>query len=243
MELSPAELFTLENGAALVTLTAMELVLGVDNIVVLAIVTGKLPPEKQRKARLIGLSGALILRVALLFTLTAMMKLTTPIIRIFNHPFSGRDIILLAGGFFLIGKGTYEIHEKVEISSSKEALKLKTRASMVGAITQIMLLDMVFSLDSIVTAVGMARNIVVMIGAIIFAIIGMMTFAGVVSAFIDSHPTIKILALSFLILIGVLLVAEGFGKEIERGYVYFAMVFSLFVELINMKVRMSDKSR
>ncbi|WP_093394886.1 TerC family protein [Thermodesulforhabdus norvegica] len=218
----------------------MELVLGIDNIVVLAIVTGKLPPESQKKARLIGLSGALVLRIALLSAITAIMKLTTPLITLLNHSFSGRDIILLLGGFFLIGKGTYEIHERIERPGGVPSAGPGAKASFAGAIVQIMLLDMVFSLDSIVTAVGMARNIVVMITAILLAVAGMMIFAGAVSAFIDRHPTIKILALSFLILIGVLLVAEGFGKEIERGYVYFAMVFSLFVEMINMKIRKQE---
>lgn len=230
-------LFSLENAAALVTLTAMELVLGIDNIVFIAIVTGRLPRERQEPARKMGLLGAMFLRIGLLLTLTLMMRLTTPILHVFSRPISGRDLILLLGGLFLIGKATHEIHNKLEGPPKPQEKLIKAQADFRMVVFQILVLDLVFSLDSIITAVGMARHLTVMIAAIIVAVGAMMLFAGVVSAFIDRHPTLKMLALSFLLLIGVMLVAEGFGKHIDRGYIYFAMGFSVFVEMLNLRVR------
>jgi len=230
-------LFTVENAAALVTLTAMELVLGIDNIVFIAIVTGRLPRERQETARRLGLFAAMFLRIALLLTLTFMMRLTAPFFHLLSHPISGRDLILLLGGLFLIGKATHEIHNKLEGPPTPQDKRVKARADFRSVVFQIILLDLVFSLDSIITAVGMARHITVMMAAIVLAVGAMMLFAGMVSAFIDKHPTLKMLALSFLLLIGVMLVAEGFGKHIDRGYVYFAMGFSVFVETLNLKMR------
>ncbi|SHF63107.1 Membrane protein TerC, possibly involved in tellurium resistance [Desulfacinum infernum DSM 9756] len=230
-------LWTLENAAALVTLTAMELVLGIDNIVFIAIVSGRLPAGQREKARRLGLFGAMFLRIALLLTIAAMMRLTAPLFHLLSHPVSGRDLILLAGGLFLIAKATHEIHNKLEGTGEEAGRKGTGKATFGAVIFQILVLDLVFSIDSIITAVGMARHVGVMIVAIVLAVGAMMLFAGAVSAFIDRHPTLKMLALSFLLLIGVMLVAEGFGKHIERGYIYFAMGFSLFVELLNLKVR------
>ncbi len=230
-------LFTVENAAALVTLTAMELVLGIDNIVFIAIVTGRLPRERQEAARKLGLLGAMFLRIGLLLTLSLMMRLTTPIVHILSQPISGRDLILLVGGLFLMGKATHEIHNKLEGPPKPQGKSVTARAEFRSAVFQILLLDLVFSLDSIITAVGMARHLTVMITAIVLAVGAMMLFAGAVSAFIDKHPTLKMLALSFLLLIGVMLVAEGFGKHIDRGYIYFAMGFSVFVEMLNLRVR------
>lgn len=230
-------LWTLENAAALITLTAMELVLGIDNIVFIAIVTGRLPKEHQGRARRLGLFGAMFLRIGLLLAITVIMRLTSPLFHLFSHAVSGRDLILLAGGLFLIGKATHEIHNRLEGTLRPQTPTGKAHGDFRSVLVQILLLDMVFSLDSIITAVGMARHLTVMIGAIVLAVGSMMFFAGVVSAFIDRHPTLKILALSFLLLIGVMLVAEGFGKHIERGYIYFAMGFSVFVEVLNLRVR------
>ncbi len=230
-------LVTLENAAALVTLTAMELVLGIDNIVFIAIVTERLPIESQEKARRLGLFLAMFLRIALLLAITVIMRLTRPVFEVFSHPVSGRDLILLGGGLFLIGKATHEIHNKLEAPSKLHVKTTRTHADFGSVLIQILLLDMVFSLDSIITAVGMARHVAIMILAIILAVAAMILFAGVVSAFIDRHPTLKMLALSFLLLIGVMLVAEGCGKHIERGYIYFAMGFSVFVEVLNLRVR------
>ncbi len=230
-------LFTVENAAALVTLTAMELVLGIDNVVFIAIVTGRLPKDRQESARRLGLFGAMFLRIALLLTITLIMRLTAPLFHLLSHPVSGRDLILLVGGLFLIGKATHEIHNKLEGPAKPQFTAAESRPQFGSVVFQILLLDLVFSLDSIITAVGMSRNLVVMIAAIVLAVVAMMLFAGVVSAFIDRHPTLKMLALSFLLLIGVMLTAEGFGKHIERGYIYFAMGFSVFVEVLNLRVR------
>ncbi|MEJ5348766.1 MAG: TerC family protein [Desulfosoma sp.] len=230
-------LVTLENAAALITLTAMELVLGIDNIVFIAIITGRLPIESQEKARRLGLFLAMFLRIALLLAITVIMRLTKPVFEVFSHPVSGRDLILLGGGLFLIGKATHEIHNKLEAPSKPHTKTTRTHADFGSVLIQILLLDIVFSLDSIITAVGMARHVAIMILAIILAVAAMILFAGFVSAFIDRHPTLKMLALSFLLLIGVMLVAEGCGKHIERGYIYFAMGFSVFVEVLNLRVR------
>ena len=223
--------------ASLATLTVLELVLGIDNIVFLSIITGKLPPDLQPRIRTIGLAMALFLRIALLFAISWVMQMNTPLftLPVIDRGLTGRDLILLGGGLFLMGKATHEIYSKME--TEDEAPKTRGAAYVPLVILQIMIIDMVFSLDSIVTAVGIAEHLSVMVTAMIIAVLGMMIFAGPVGNFIHKHPSMKILALSFLLLIGVLLVAEAFGQHIDRGYVYFAMGFSIMVELINMKLR------
>jgi predicted tellurium resistance membrane protein TerC len=225
----------LENLSALITLTAMELVLGIDNIVFIAIVTSRLPVRSQASARRIGLALALVFRIALLSLLFIMTHFTKPLATILGHEFSIRDVILIAGGLFLIAKATHEIHVKIEGQRTNRDDKVKAISGLKAAIIQIALIDIVFSLDSIITAIGMARHIGVMIVAVVLAVIFMMFFSGTVSNFIERHPTIKMLALSFLLLVGVALVADGFGKHIDRGYIYFAMGFSVFVEWLNIK--------
>jgi predicted tellurium resistance membrane protein TerC len=223
-------------------LTALEIVLGIDNIVFISILAGKLPAHQQAKARQVGLSLALITRILLLCSLAWMVRLTSPLFEIPTfgildrpHPISGRDLILIAGGLFLLGKGTHEIHAKLEGSDESAG---KSAVHGFGAvIAQILLIDVVFSLDSVITAVGMVRQLGVMIAAVVIAIGFMLIFAGAISDFIHRHPTIKMLALSFLLLIGFTLVAEGFHHEIPRGYIYFAMAFSIGVEFLNLKVR------
>lgn len=233
------ELLTVENAIALVTLTSLEIVLGIDNIVFIAILTGKLHPSKQDKARRIGLALAMVMRILLLLAISWIMGLTKPLFEVLDHGVSGRDLILLLGGLFLIGKATFEIHDKIE--GEHHDSKAKVAASFASVIFQIMLLDLVFSLDSVITAVGMVEHIPIMIAAVVIAIGIMMIFAGTVSRFVERHPTIKMLALSFLLLIGVMLLAEGFGRHIEKGYIYFAMGFSLFVEMLNLRVRKAGK--
>ncbi len=220
---------------ALVALAAMETVLGIDNIVFIAIVASKLPTNQQPKARLIGLSVALLMRLALLLTLKWLMGLTKPFATLMGIPISGKSLILILGGLFLIGKSTYEIHDKLEGPEQKG--KFVAPPSFALVIAQIVMIDLVFSLDSVITAIGMARQIWVMVTAIVIAMTVMLLSAGTVSHFINRHPTLKMLALSFLLLIGRMLVAEGLGKHIERSYIYFAMGFSLFVELLNMRLR------
>src|SRR5687768_14639139 len=219
---------------ALVTLTVLEIVLGIDNIVFISILAGKLPPNQQARARTIGLALAMITRVLLLLSLTWIMRLTAPLFAVFEHEFSGRDLILLIGGVFLIWKSTHEIHERLEGESGAERAG-RGAVTMRGVLVQIALLDLVFSLDSVITAVGMANQVAVMIAAIMLAVGFMMFSAGPVSAFVERHPTVKMLALSFLLLIGVTLIAEGFGQHISKGYVYFAMAFSVFVEALNLR--------
>jgi len=228
-------LFTTENLIALLTLTLLEIVLGIDNIVFLSILTGKLPEREQSRARRVGLAGAMLMRIALLLALGWVMKLTEPLFGVLSHAVSGRDLILFSGGLFLIAKATWEIHDKLEGERPHGAGRKV--ASFRGAIAQIMLLDVIFSLDSVITAVGMAEHLAVMIAAVVAAVVVMMIFADGVSRFIERHPTMKMLALSFLILIGVMLTAEGLGRHIEKGYVYFAMAFSLAVEVLNMRLR------
>jgi predicted tellurium resistance membrane protein TerC len=222
---------------ALATLSAMEIVLGIDNIVFLTILTGRLPAAQQGKARKLGLAFALLTRLGLLFAISWVMGLTRPLFSLLGQGFSGRDLILLVGGLFLIGKATHEIHDKLEVEHAESSAGGGRVAGFWPVIVQVAILDIVFSLDSVITAVGMAQHLPVMVAAMILAVAVMMVFAGAVGAFVERHPTIKMLALSFLILIGVMLVAEGFGKHIEKGYVYFAMAFSLGVELLNMRVR------
>ncbi|WP_408097732.1 TerC family protein [Peredibacter sp. HCB2-198] len=229
------------NLTSLVTLTAMETVLGIDNIIFIAILVAKLPQESQNKIRNLGIGLALIIRVLLLFSISWIMTLTEPLFSIMDHSFSGRDLILLGGGLFLIGKSTFEIHHKVEgdpqvhLHEAEKNVKKKVSPGMM--LFQILILDIVFSLDSVITAVGMANQISIMVIAMVISMIIMLASAGQISAFVDKHPTIKILALSFLLLIGVMLVAEGMGAHVSKGYIYFAMAFSLAVELLNMRYR------
>jgi predicted tellurium resistance membrane protein TerC len=232
------ELLTTENLIALLTLTALEIVLGIDNIIFLSILTGKLPTEDRKRARRIGLMGAMLMRIGLLLALSWVMGLTAPLftLPVFGKDISGRDLILLVGGLFLIAKSTWEIHDKLEGVAHGESAA-KSRANFASIIVQIMALDIVFSLDSVITAVGMAQHVEIMITAVVIAVLVMMVFAGAVSDFVERHPTIKMLALSFLILIGVMLFADGLGKHIEKGYVYFAMAFSLGVEMLNIRLR------
>lgn len=230
------------NLTSLVTLTAMETVLGIDNIIFIAILVARLAQEDQQKTRNIGLFLALIIRVILLFSISWIMTLTQPLFSLLDHAFSGRDLILLLGGLFLVGKSTFEIHHKVEGDPKfhlheAQSLGQKKKVSASFMLFQILILDIVFSLDSVITAVGMADNIPVMIVAMVLSMIIMILSAGRISAFVERHPTIKILALSFLILIGVMLMAEGFGAHVSKGYIYFAMTFSLAVELMNMRYR------
>jgi predicted tellurium resistance membrane protein TerC len=219
----------------LLTLTVLELVLGIDNIVFISILSGKLPAHQQKKARFIGLSLAMLMRILLLLCITWVMGLTRPLFAIAGFEFTGRAIILVAGGLFLLVKSTHEIHDDIE--GEDEHRQARAMGSLFAVLVQISLLDIVFSLDSVITAVGMVDEIAIMIIAVILAVIVMMVFAGPVSGFVGRHPTVKMLALSFLLLIGVNLIAEGVGFHIPRGYTYFAMAFSLFVEMLNLKIR------
>jgi predicted tellurium resistance membrane protein TerC len=237
-------MFTSDALIALATLSAMEIVLGIDNIIFIAILVGKLPPEQQGKARTLGIGLALFTRLALLFSISWLMGLTKPLVTLFGQGISGRDLILLLGGLFLIGKATYEIHEKLESAPGEEKTAESTSAARkrMGAIlVQIVLVDIVFSLDSVITAVGMAKQLWVMATAMIIAVGVMLLAAGRISDFVHRHPTVKILALSFLILIGVMLTVEGFGGHVNKGYIYFAMFFSLVVEMINIRFRKVHK--
>jgi predicted tellurium resistance membrane protein TerC len=220
---------------ALGTLTFLEIVLGVDNIIFISILSGKLPAGQQPKARRLGLLGALVTRILLLFSLAWIIRLTEPLFTIAGTNISGRDLILIFGGLFLIAKATYEIHDKLEGDEGHASRKVP--ASFTSVIVQIMLLDIVFSLDSVITAVGMVDELWVMVTAVIIAVGIMMVSAEPISAFVHRHPTVKMLALSFLLLIGVSLLLEGFDQHIPKGYIYFAMGFSVFVEMINLRLR------
>jgi predicted tellurium resistance membrane protein TerC len=220
---------------SLVTLTALEVVLGIDNIVFISILAGKLPSHQQPRARTLGLGLAMVTRIGLLLSLAFLMRLTRPVFTLFGNEISGRDVILILGGLFLLGKSTMEIHEKIEGDGQLPAAK--AAGTFLAVIIQIALLDIVFSLDSVITAIGMANRLGVMIAAIVIAVLVMMASSGVISRFIEHHPTLKMLALSFLLLIGVALVGEGLDMHIPKGYIYFAMAFSVFVEFLNMKVR------
>jgi predicted tellurium resistance membrane protein TerC len=227
---NPAEL-----AVAFLTLCVLEIVLGIDNVIFIAILAGKLPHQQQARARFIGLALAMITRVLLLLSVAWMARLTKPLFSLFQHDVSGRDLILIMGGIFLVWKSTREIHEKLEgeVGSAADR-KANTFASV---ITQIVLLDIVFSLDSVITAVGMVNNIPIMIAAVMVAVVFMMFFSGPISSFVERHPTVKMLALSFLLLIGVTLIADGFGQHVPKGYIYFAMGFSVFVEVLNLRSR------
>lgn len=225
---------------ALLTLTVLEIVLGIDNIVFISILSGKLPLEKQKKARQTGLALALITRVLLLLSLSWVMSLTAPLFTVLSEEISGRDLILLIGGLFLIYKATAEIHEKLE--GENHDTEIKGKATFTSVILQILILDVVFSLDSVITAVGMANHIEVMIAAVIIAVIIMLFAAESISKFVNQHPTVKMLALAFLVLIGVSLLAEGLDQHIPKGYIYFAMAFSVLVEMLNLRLKKKGKS-
>jgi predicted tellurium resistance membrane protein TerC len=220
---------------ALVTLTVLEIVLGIDNIIFISILAGKLPAAEQPRARTVGLGMAMLTRIGLLFSITWIMRLTEPWFTVLAHEISGRDIILLVGGLFLIAKSTHEIHNKLE--GSEEAGRAGARSAFWSVIVQIMILDIVFSLDSVITAVGMASHLGIMVTAVVIAVAFMMAFAGPISRFVHDHPTVKMLALAFLLLIGVTLIAESFDQHISKGYIYFAMAFSVFVEMLNLRMR------
>lgn len=232
-----AWIVTPEGWIALITLTALEIVLGIDNVVFLSILAGKLPPAQQPRARRVGLGLAMLMRIALLASLAWVIRLTSPLFALFGRPLSGRDLILILGGLFLMAKSTREIHERLEGQSGHASAR--TPPTFGAVILQIVLLDVVFSLDSVITAVGMARDLGVMIAAVVIAVAVMMVSAGQIAAFVNRHPTVKMLALSFLLLIGLSLLADGFGQHISKGYVYFAMGFSVFVEMLNLRMRSS----
>ncbi len=220
---------------ALATLTALEIVLGVDNIIFISIVSSKLPPEQQPRARTVGLALAMLMRIALLLTLSWMIRLTAPLLTLLGNEISGRDLILIVGGLFLLGKATHEIHEKLEGEVGHKSSKVAP--SMGAVLVQVMLLDLVFSLDSVITAVGMVNQIPVMVIAVIIAVLFMMAFATPLANFVEAHPTVKMLALSFLLLVGMALVADGLDHHIPKGYIYFAMGFSVFVEMLNLRLQ------
>ena len=225
----------------LFTLTALEIVLGIDNVIFISILSGRLPSELQRKARLWGLALAMVMRILLLLSLSWVMGLTRPLFSVAGFEPSGRALILIGGGLFLLAKSTLEIHHKIE--ESRDEAQRSGAATFAGVLVQIVLLDIVFSLDSVITAVGMVDEIAVMIIAVIIAVAVMMIFAGAISRFIDRHPTLKMLALSFLVLIAVNLIGEGLGFHIPKGYTYFAMGFSVLVEMLNIKAKKSQRSQ
>jgi predicted tellurium resistance membrane protein TerC len=224
-----------QSWVALATLLALEIVLGIDNIIFLSILASKLPPAQQARARTIGLALAMLMRVLLLFSLSWMVQLTQPLFSLLGRGFSGRDAILILGGLFLLTKSTMEIHQKLE--GEEGAVTARATASFGSILVQVVLLDIVFSLDSVITAVGMSNNMGIMVTAVVAAVLFMMVFAPAVSVFVERHPTVKMLALSFLFLVGALLIADGWGQHIPRGYVYFAMAFSVAVEMLNLKLR------
>jgi predicted tellurium resistance membrane protein TerC len=231
---------TADGLVALVTLTVLEVVLGIDNVIFISILAGKLPKEQQEKARRIGLMAAMGMRILLLMSIAWIVRLTQPLFTVFDHPVSGRDLILIIGGLFLLFKATREIHDKLE--GEEGHVNARVAPTLSAVITQIMLLDIVFSLDSVITAVGMADDLAVMVAAVVIAVAIMMFAARPVSNFVEAHPTVKVLALSFLLLIGVSLIADGFGAHIPKGYIYFAMGFSVFVEVINLRMAKKGKA-
>jgi predicted tellurium resistance membrane protein TerC len=225
---------------AFFTLFALELVLGIDNIIFISILSGKLPAAQQGRARFLGLGLAMLSRLALLFSLSWLIRLTAPIFTVFSHELSGRDLILIVGGLFLLGKSTHEIHQRLE--GEEGAASTRVQPSFAGVLIQILLLDVVFSLDSVITAIGMVDQVAIMVAAVVFAVLFMMLFSSPISSFVERHPTVKMLALSFLLLIGVTLIAEGFGQHISKGYIYFAMAFAVMVEMLNIRLRKSRQS-
>jgi predicted tellurium resistance membrane protein TerC len=220
---------------ALLTLTALEIVLGIDNIIFISILVGRLPEHQRKRGRVLGLGFAMITRILLLLSLTWVMKLTAPLFTVLAQEISGRDLILICGGLFLLWKSTMEIHESLE--GEEETKSAKAVVSFIGVLAQIAVLDIIFSLDSVITAVGLANDVAVMIIAIVLAVLVMMFSSKSIGEFVDRHPTIKVLALSFLVMIGVTLIAEGFDLHIPKGYIYFAMAFSVSVEMLNLKMR------
>jgi len=228
-------LLTADGLVALATLAALEIVLGVDNVVFIAILTGRLPARQQAVARRIGLILALGIRIGLLFTISWLMGLTRPLFAVLGHPLTGRDLILIVGGLFLVGKATWEIYDKLEVEHVER--ERGSRGRFAAVIAQILVLDIVFSLDSVITAVGMANELSVMVAAMVIAMLVMLVSMGAVAGFIEHHPSVKILALAFLLLIGVVLVADGMGQHVSKAYIYIAMAFSLFVELLNLRYR------
>ncbi|MGE3180658.1 MAG: TerC family protein [Phycisphaerae bacterium] len=227
-----AELLTFASLTAFLTLASLEIVLGIDNIVFIAILTGKLPPEQQSRARKLGLLGAMGMRIVMLLGLGFIMGLTKPLFTFWGHEYSWKSVILIVGGLFLVAKATYEIHHRIGPDAEGTGPK-KRVASFSAAIAQIMMIDIIFSLDSVITAVGMAKHIEIMIAAVVVSVIVMMLFADPISHFIEKNPTVKMLALAFLVLIGVMLIADGMGHHVPKGYIYFAIAFSLFVEFLN----------
>jgi predicted tellurium resistance membrane protein TerC len=228
-------IFDPQSWIAFSTLLALEIVLGIDNVVFISILAGKLPTSQQAKARYLGLGLAMVMRIILLFSISWVIGLTAPLFTVFQQEISGRDLILLVGGLFLIAKSTHEIHERLE---GEEAHASPAAApNFTSVIIQILLLDIVFSLDSVITAVGMVDNISIMISAVVIAVLFMMAFAGPIGRFVERHPTVKMLALSFLLLIGMTLIAEGFDQHLPKGYIYSAMAFSVFVEMLNLKAK------
>jgi predicted tellurium resistance membrane protein TerC len=235
-------LLTAQGFISLFTLVIMEIVLGIDNIIFISILCGKLPKQEQGKARSLGLTMALVMRILLLFGITWIISFKEPLFTVFGFSLSVKDLILLAGGLFLMAKSTIEIHEKIEDKEEKEAAERAKKMSLMAVVVQITLLDIVFSFDSILTAVGMVENnVLIMILAVIISMIVMLLFSGNVSDFINKHPTVKMLALSFLLMIGMMLCAESLHFEIPKGYIYFAMFFSLLVEFLNMRARKHKK--
>jgi predicted tellurium resistance membrane protein TerC len=218
-----------------VTLAVLEIVLGVDNVVFISILAGKLPPEQRAKARRLGLGLAMFMRILMLLSISWIVRLTAPLFTVLGEEISGRDLVLLVGGLFLLGKATHEIHNKLEGEEGKGSTRVAP--SFVSVIVQILLLDIVFSLDSVITAIGMVQQVAVMIAAVVVAVAFMMAFAGVISDFVERHPTVKMLALSFLLMIGVMLIGESLDHHIPKGYVYFAMAFSFIVEVLNIRMR------
>ncbi|KIQ97557.1 TerC family protein [Lysobacter sp. A03] len=227
---------------ALATLTALELVLGIDNIIFISILAGRLPVQQRDRARKLGILLAAVTRLALLFAIAWIIGLTAPLFTVFGHAFSWRDLILIGGGLFLIAKATHEIHQRVDGPPVQVSAATAATATFAGVLAQIMLLDIVFSLDSIITAVGMVDERWVMVTAIVISIVFMLAFARAISEFVERHPTVKVLALSFLMMIGLVLIADGFGVHIPKGYVYVAMAFSVFVELINLWIRRRERA-
>ena|SRR5688572_6503358 len=217
------------------TLLALEIVLGIDNVVFISILAGKLPANRQAKARYLGLALAMVTRILLLFSISWIVRLTAPLFTVFSMEISGRDLILILGGLFLIGKSTHEIHQKLEGEQGQAMARVAP--TFTGVIVQILLLDIVFSLDSVITAVGMVNQIGIMVAAVVLAVIVMIGFAGAIGRFVERHPTVKMLALSFLLLIGMTLMAEGFDQHISKGYIYSAMAFSVFVEILNLRAK------